>query len=192
MAIIRAYFEDKTFENVDFTLETLPQGEYENCCFVNCNFSNSNLMNIVFAETNFDGCNLSMAKLNNTALRDVKFKDCKLLGLYFEHCNPFLFAVGFENCSLNLSSFYKMKMKKTRFKNCSLHEVDFTEADLSQAVFDNCDLQRATFKQTILLKADFRTSYNYSLDPEANRIKGARFSIAGISGLLDKYDIEIS
>jgi len=38
---------------------------------------------------------------------------------------------------------------------------------------------------------DFRTSVNYSLDPERNRIKKARFSLSGIAGLLDKYDIEI-
>jgi len=50
---------------------------------------------------------------------------------------------------------------------------------------------RAAFENTILEKADFRTSFNYSIDPEKNRIRKARFSLAGISGLLDKYDIEI-
>jgi hypothetical protein len=42
-----------------------------------------------------------------------------------------------------------------------------------------------------LEKADFRTSYNYSINPEVNRIKKAKFSTAGIAGLLCKYDIEI-
>jgi len=32
---------------------------------------------------------------------------------------------------------------------------------------------------------------NYSIDPELNKIKKARFSTQGIAGLLDKYDIEI-
>jgi hypothetical protein len=58
-------------------------------------------------------------------------------------------------------------------------------------MFDNCNLERATFDQTILEKSDLRTSYNYSLDPEINRIKKAKFSILSIAGLLDKYDIEI-
>jgi hypothetical protein len=40
-------------------------------------------------------------------------------------------------------------------------------------------------------KADLRTSYNYSLDPEINRITKAKFSILGISGLLEKYNITI-
>jgi hypothetical protein len=32
---------------------------------------------------------------------------------------------------------------------------------------------------------------NYSIDPDLNKIKKARFSTQGIAGLLDKYDIEI-
>jgi uncharacterized protein YjbI with pentapeptide repeats len=72
-----------------------------------------------------------------------------------------------------------------------LNEVDFTESDLTASIFDNCDLNLATFDNSILEKADLRTSYNYSIDPERNRIKKARFSVAGISGLLDKYDIQI-
>lgn len=84
-----------------------------------------------------------------------------------------------------------MKLKQTVFKNSQLYEVDFTECDLSSASFDNCDLAGAIFKDTILEKADFRTAFNYSIDPELNRIKKAKFSRSGIAGLLDKYDIEI-
>jgi len=62
---------------------------------------------------------------------------------------------------------------------------------LTSSVFDNCNLLQAVFDRTILEKADLRNSYNYSIDPEINRIKKARFSILGISGLLDKYDIDI-
>ncbi len=69
--------------------------------------------------------------------------------------------------------------------------MDFTACDLTDSSFHQCDLTRATFDRTILEKADFRTSYNYTLDPEANRIKKAKFSVAGVSGLLQKYDIVI-
>ena len=92
---------------------------------------------------------------------------------------------------MNFSSFYKLKIKKTIFKACKLLEVEFTETDLSQAVFHNCDLSRAKFENTVLEGADFRTAHNFSIDPEMNRIKKARFSTAGIEGLLDKYGIVI-
>jgi uncharacterized protein YjbI with pentapeptide repeats len=114
-----------------------------------------------------------------------------MLGLRFDTCNAFGLSFSFDGCQLNHSSFYKMKIKKTVFKNTQLHEVDFAEADLSNAVFDNCYLTQAVFDHTIIEKADFRTAYNYSINPENNKIKKAKFSIQGISGLLDKYEIDI-
>ncbi len=187
----RIYIEDQDFDNIDFSKQKLTEAAYENCVFIGCNFSGVNLAKTSFSECRFIDCNLSMVKLSGTTLRDIQFEGCKLLGLHFEDCSDFLFSVSFDNCILNLSSFYKRKLKKTIFKNCSLHEVDFTEADLSLAQFDNCDLNRATFINTNLEKADFRSAYNYTIDPEQNRIKKARFSLDGLAGLLHKYDIEI-
>jgi fluoroquinolone resistance protein len=183
--------EDKTFENIDYSENGLTKGEYENCIFVNCIFSNTDLSNTNFSGCHFSGCNLSMTKLSETAIRDVHFKDCKLLGLHLNKCSEFLFSADFDNCLLKLSSFYKMSIKKTRFKNCSLQEVDFTECDLSGSIFEHCDLTRSVFNRTVLEKVDFRTSYNYSIDPEINRMKKAKFSLVGITGLLDKYDIVV-
>lgn len=185
------YVEEKTFNKDDFTKNALTKGEYEFCTFINCDFSGSDLADIKFSECEFIDCNLSLAKLTKTSFRDVKFRSGKMLGLRFENCSEFGLLFGFENCTLNHSSFYQTKLKKTSFKNSQLREVDFTECDLTGTVFDNCDLTMATFEQTILEKADFRTSFNYSIDPEVNRIKKAKFSLPGIAGLLDKYDIEI-
>ena len=187
----KTFIEEKIFEQADFTSSGLPGGDYENCQFINCDFSNTDLSKINFSECEFLHCNLSLASIVKTGFRDIKFKDSKLLGLHFQDCNEFLFTVDFDNCLLNLSSFYKRKLKKMHFKRSSLQEVDFTEADLTGSVFDNCDLGRATFDHTILEKTDFRTAYNYSINPEINRIKKAKFSSPGIAGLLDKYDIEI-
>jgi uncharacterized protein YjbI with pentapeptide repeats len=79
----------------------------------------------------------------------------------------------------------------TRFKNCELKETDFTECDLMNSIFERCDLMDAKFENTVLEKVDFRTSFNYSINPEINKIKKAKFSLSAIAGLLDKYDIEI-
>lgn len=114
-----------------------------------------------------------------------------MLGLRFENCNQFGLSVSFESCILNHSTFYNLKLKKTSFKDVKLQEADFTGCDLSGSLFDNCDLTKATFESTNIEKADFRTSFNYSIDPESNRIKKAGFSLSGIPGLLEKYDITI-
>jgi fluoroquinolone resistance protein len=187
----KTYFDNLSLDKKDYSDEPLAMGEYDSCHFSNCNFSNSDLSQIIFIDCTFTSCNLSGAKLDKTSFRDDTFKDCKLLGLHFFNCHDFLFAVKFENCNLNLASFYRMKIKKTVFKNCNLQEVDFSEADLSAALFDHCDLALAVFGNTILEKADLRTAYNYSIDPESNYIKKAKFSSQGIAGLLDKYDLEI-
>src|SRR4051812_20030209 len=187
----KIYIEDKIFDKTDFSQEPLQQATYENCSFVNCELSNADLSGMDFIECTFNGCNLSTAKLNNTAFRDVTFKDCKLMGLQFANCDHFLFTVTFDNCILKFSSFYKMKLKKLSFIKCNLVEVDFTEANLSASCFDHCDLAKALFDNTVLEKADLRTAFNYSIDPERNKIKKAKFSMTGIAGLLDKYDIEI-
>ncbi len=186
------YSAGDLFEKADFTKEPLPTGEYEGCRFLNCNFENADLSAIKFIECEFIGCNLSLAKLVKTAFGDVIFRDCKMLGLHFEQSSSFNFTVRFENCTLDHTSFYKVKMKSTLFSNSKLMEVDFTEAVLSRSNFDNCDLQGAKFEQANLEKVDFRTSVNYSIDPQLNMLKRAKFSLTGIQGLLDKYDIEIS
>lgn len=180
------YIQDITFDRND----TLTKGEYENCIFNSCNFADTDLSEFKFIDCTFNRCNFSLAKLNRIAFQDVKFKDCKMLGLRFE-LQRFGLSFSFDGCQLNYSSFYKTKIKKTVFKNSQLQETDFAEADLTSAVFDNCNLTQAIFDHTTLEKTDFRTSYNYSIDPEINRIKKAKFSILGVSGLLDKYDIDI-
>ena len=183
--------ENILFERIDYTTNNLDRGEYENCRFINCNFYGGDISHITFRECTFDSCDFSLAKMKNTALNNIHFVGCKLLGVQFEECDKFLLSLDFENCLLKLAVFYKLKLKKIRFKNCNLQETDFSEADLTAATFDNCDMLRAIFQKSILEKADFRSSFNYSIDPEQNRITKARFSKMGVMGLLDKYRIEI-
>ncbi len=185
------FVENKTFDKVSFKETVLLKGEYENCTFSTCDFSNKDLSNVKFISCKFEHCNLSMALLGNTAFKEVIFTSSKMLGLRFDHCSAMAFEITIDNCILNNSSFYKMKLKSTAFKSSQLEDVDFTECDLTGAIFDNCDLQKAVFDNTILEKTDFTTAFNYSLDPERNRIKKAKFSLNGIAELLSKYNIEI-
>jgi len=118
----------------------------------------------------YDSCRFINCDFSGADLSDIKFLDCEFRG----------------------SNFGLAKLIKTSlFKNSKIIEVDFTDSDLSNSIFDNCDLQRSIFRNTNLENTDFRTSFNYSIDPEVNKIKKAKFSLLSVSGLLDKYDIEI-
>lgn len=185
------YTQDKTFKGNDFSETPLVKGEYEACQFTQCNFANSNLSGSQFIECVFTDCHLSLINLNQTVFRNVQFINCKMLGLRFEQCNEFGRSFSFTGCQLAHSSFYQTNIKKTIFANCDLQECDFTESNITGVVFTNCNLQQAVFDNTVMEKADLRTAYNYSIDPETNRMKKAKFSAHGIAGLLGKYDIEI-
>ena len=84
-----------------------------------------------------------------------------------------------------------MKLNHTVFLKSSLREVDFTETDLRNVIMDQCDLADATFDHANLERANLSTALNYTIDPENNRISGAKFSMPGVTGLLTKYKIEI-
>ncbi|MFN5416586.1 MAG: pentapeptide repeat-containing protein [Flavobacteriia bacterium] len=132
-----------------------------------------------------------MSKIGNVSFKNVTFISSKLLGLHFEQCNLFGFEIHFDNCQINLSSFYKIDLKHCSFKDSSLQEVDFTEVNLAQKSFENCDLLGAIFENTNLEKCDFRSAFNYIIDPQNNKIKKAKFSKEGAIGLLRAFDIVI-
>ena len=164
---------------------------YEGYRFSDCSFGNANLSGLNFMNCVFENCDLSLASLRQTSLKEVRFLRCKLLGIQFGECNKFLLQLGFEQCMIRLSTFCGLNLRNTVFEGCDLQEADFSEADLSGAVFGHCDLHRATFFRSNLEKADFRSAYGYSIPPESNRLKKARFSMPDVLGLLDGYGIEI-
>ena len=185
------FIENTSIEKQDYSQSALAKGEYDNCIFKNCIFSDSDLSNVTFTECEFKDCDLSNVNLKHTVFNDMKFSNCKLLGMQFNHCSDFLFSVEFNECNLNLASFYQMKIKGTKFNSCMLQHVDFTETDLTSSLFNNCDFKAAIFERSILEKSDFRTSFNYVIDPEINKIKKAKFSMPEVLGLLRKYNIEV-
>jgi uncharacterized protein YjbI with pentapeptide repeats len=84
-----------------------------------------------------------------------------------------------------------MKILKIQVFRLRLQEVDFSKTDLSGADFEKCDLSGAIFDDTKLEKADLRSSFNYSIDPDRNKIRKAKFSLEGLPGLLGNFDIII-
>lgn len=187
----KAYTRDEKYDGLNFAEAPLAKGEYEGCVFTACNFSGVDLSGMIFIDCRFEQCDLSMVKLQNTSFQDVVFKGCKQLGLRFDECSKMILSFSFDGCVLNFSVFVKLKLKGTVFKDCQLREADFGECDLTNANFSNCDLASAVFENTLLEGADFRTAYNFSIDPEINKVRKARFSAQGLAGLLDKYKIVV-
>ncbi len=183
------YFEDQTYDGLQ---GGLPFGEYENCQFKNCDFQSLDFSKFIFIDCTFVNCNLTMVKTDNLALRDIVFEGSKLMGFRFDLCNTLGLSVSFTSCVVDHSSFFGVKVKKTRFKDSSLQSVDFTGADATEVVFENCNLADAHFERTQLVKADFRKAYNFTIDPEINVMKKARFLSQDLGRLLTKYGLDVS
>ena len=182
---------DKEFRQINGS--NLPEGvnDFENCEFRSCDFSTANFSRFRFTDCTFLDCNLSMMKVSSTSLQSVLFRDCKMLGIHFDDLNSFGIVIGFENCVLNHSTFYKLNLKKSPFNNCELQECDFSECDLSGANFSGSNLHNAKFDRTNLEGTDFSASSNFSIHPVQNRIKGAKFSRDGLQGLLTDFGIKV-
>lgn len=189
--MINKYTNNTTLNNQDYSSLDLTSQDFDQCIFNNCSFQSSQLLKTSFIECEFNGCDFSTANLQMTGFKKVIFRGCKLLGLQFNQCNTFLLELLFDDCILDFASFYKLSLKGLKIQNCSLKEVDFTEANLQGVIFNNCDLTGAIFKQSNLEKVDFRTARNFSIDPEENRIRDARFFQGDLEGLLYKYNIKV-
>ncbi|SHI39718.1 Uncharacterized protein YjbI, contains pentapeptide repeats [Hymenobacter daecheongensis DSM 21074] len=187
-----AYFPaENVFERWDATQLLRHGREFEQCHFIGGDFSGANLGNLLFVDCLFERCNLASASLNGTSLQNVAFEACKLSGVQFGACRDMLFGVHFDQCPMPYTSFYGRKMPHTRFHDCVLTEADFESADLTEAVFRECSLAGARFERTQLSGADFTTATGFFIDPELNPLRNARFALAGLPGLLGKYELLI-
>lgn len=183
------YFLDVEYKNHDYGVEEMNFKEFECCTFTNCTFSACNFIDVTFIDCVFNDCVFSKGRINHVALRTVTFNGCEIKEVNFAMCSKLIFEVRFNNCILDFSKFYALKIKGTPFIDCSLIAVDFMAADLSNAIFENCDLYRTEFAQANANKVDFRTSRNYTIDPKTTKLKKAAFALEGLKGLLFKHDI---
>jgi len=183
------YIIEEQFTNKLYAEDEIMYRDFERCTFTNCDLSGCNYLGTAFIDCVFINCNFYEAKINYVSLRDVQFNGCNFTGVNFSMCDALLFSFGFTDCKLDYTKFYTLKLKGTVFTNCTLTAVDFMKADITDVIFDNCNLHKSVFIDTIANKADFTTSYNYTMDPEKNKLKKAKFSQAGLKGLLEKYEI---
>jgi uncharacterized protein YjbI with pentapeptide repeats len=185
------YLLDKEYLLQIFEKEALNFKEFECCTFTNCDFSLCHFIAVTFIECTFNNCTFSGAQINHVAFRTVIFNLCEIKEVNFSMCDKLIFEVVFNKCILDFSKFYALNLQGTPFTNCSLVAVDFMETDLSKVIFDNCDLYRTEFSKAKANKCNFKTSYNFTIDPKKTTLKKAIFSKKELKGLLFTHDIHV-
>ncbi len=139
----------------------------------------------------FDHCEVTSPKLINTTIHGTTFKECKLLGADFTRCNSHLFTIAFSDCLIDTCNFSSLKLYRTPFHNCTIRETRFVSTILTEADFDRSEFSNTIFHQCNLQKANFHTARHYAIDPTANDIKGAKFSLPEAMSLLSGLGIEL-
>jgi len=171
-------------------LAAMPQ-HLEDCRFERCELDGLDLSEKKFEECTFHDCYFKANNLTKTAFQNVTFEKCKLTGLDFEPCSSMLLDMTFVDSTLSICSFRGVGLKDMKCRVSEFDECDFSEADLQGVIFDRCSLKRSTFDQSDLKKADFREATDFDINPEWNKMKGARFSSSNLIGLLRKYGLKV-
>lgn len=183
--------EEQVIKSKDFSKKSLEGRVFTSCSFNSCDFSESILCNAKFCSCIFVNCNLSLPKLEGCRFQDAQFIECKIVGAEFFKCEKSFFSTSFKKCLLQYCNFSDLNMKNTSFNGSHLKENHFTNTFLSGADFTDVDLSGTIFHNCDLCKADFSSAMRYDIDPRANKIKKAKFSLPEAVGLLRGFDITI-
>jgi uncharacterized protein YjbI with pentapeptide repeats len=82
-------------------------------------------------------------------------------------------------------------MKHSRFVESVIRGTDFINVDLEGSDFSGSDLQDSRFHNAVLENANFVGAGNYYIDPTANKLKKAKFSVPEVLSLLARFEIKV-
>ena len=188
-----SHYHDQDFRNLNLDGLRLIESEFHDCRFESCSFAESILLSCRFVACEFVECDLSLARVTGSAFSACRFVDSRVLGVDWTQADwsgvSLGQPIGFERCALSHSTFIGLSLPGVQIKECLAADVDFREADLSGADFSQSDLTESLFNNTNLSKSDLRTARNYTIAPEQNTLKGARFSLPEAMSLLFNMDI---
>jgi uncharacterized protein YjbI with pentapeptide repeats len=142
-----------------------------------------------FNDCAFEKCNLSNIAVKNTSFNNISFVNSKIMWCKFVDLNHFLSNFNFKDCNISLSSFYWLNLKNVYFEDSEIKETDFTNANLEGSKILYSDLEKSIFLNTNLKKTDLTGTYNFSINPNLNKLEKTKFSREYSIWLLQYFDI---
>jgi uncharacterized protein YjbI with pentapeptide repeats len=184
------FFADVTFADLALEAADLRGKELQRCTFRRCKLPESRWARAKLEDCVFEHCDLTRMAPQELGLRGVTFKDTKLMGVDWTDTGPHP-NVTFEGCDLRYASFVKMRLRGTKFLRCMAREANFLEVDLTEADFTDTDLSDSTIKGCTLIKANLAHAVGLRLDPQLNKVKGARLSLEAAVLLVQSFGIVV-
>ncbi len=182
-------FETQEFTQKNFSLHIFEGDSYVDCTFKGCQFNEADLGGAAFSNCRFENCNLSLVKVAACRFHQITFLETKFVGVQFYTCEKKFFTLNAIGCILDNCNFSDLKMKRARFDRSKIKECYYLRSDLTEASFAEADLAGTIFHECNLARADFRGAINYNVDPKANQIKKAKFTMPEAMALLSHFDI---
>jgi len=196
------FTDGQQYDGETFRKRALPDREWSgidwtDCVFDRCIFTGGRFAHCAFAGCRFTGCDLSLIQPRHTTFQDTQFTDCKLVGVDWTLTRgraevKFPLGVGFTRCILDYATFFGLSLAGVTLADCIARETDFREANLTGANLRGTDCTSALFHHTLLTRADLTGAHDYTIDPAANTITGAKFSLPDALALLAGFDIVIT
>jgi fluoroquinolone resistance protein len=184
------FFADVIFSDLALATADLSGKELARCTFRRCKLPESRWARTRLEDCVFEDCDLTGMVPQELALRGVSFRGTKLMGVDWTELAKFPDA-SFERCDLRYASFVKQRLRTTRFVGCMAREASFLEVDLTEADFTDTDLTGATIRDCALGKTNFARATGVFLDPQHNKVKGARIAIAAAILLVQSFGIVV-
>jgi fluoroquinolone resistance protein len=185
--------EDAEIKGQDYAGKEIKFKEIIDTKFIRCTFTDAFFNECRFKNCAFIQCDLSMMRVKSSRFADVQFEKCKTVGINWTEASwekgGFFRLIDFDDCALNYSSFFGLKLHKMKMTKCTALEVDFGEADLTGAVFSHTDFSGSIFMHTNLTEADFVNAANYTISAKNNTLKKTKFSLPEAMSLLRSLDI---
>jgi len=164
--------------------------ELARCTFRRCKLPESRWSRTKLEDCLFEDCDLTGMAPQELALRGVAFKGTKLMGVDWTDLGK-LPDVSFERCDLRYASFVKQRLRATRFVGCVAREASFLEVDLTEADFTDSDLTGSTIRGCSLGKTNFSRATGVFFEPQHNKVKGVRISLAAAVLLAQSFGMVV-
>jgi len=181
-------YEDRHFASLSCQDAELKDIEFFQCRFDGCQFLRTSFRKCRFEQCTFEKCDLSLLKVLESSFVGVRFLHTKMLGIdWTQAATPLTLA--FHGSNISHSTFTRLSVQRMEMVECVAREVDFTGTNLTSANLGKTDFLGSRFVDTDLSYADFSKAVNYSIDPRANRLKKAVFSLPEAVSLLSAFNI---
>jgi fluoroquinolone resistance protein len=186
-------FFDEQFHGLKLEQAIIHSSKFENCSFVYCNFNGASFLSCRFIDCNFYSCDLSLLQVANCNITKINIESCKAIGINWTKANwsdsALTNRINFAESTINHSTFIGLYLSNIKIINCIVHDVDFRETNLTKADLSGSDLTKSIFGNTILSGADLNQARNYQINPCANKLSGAKFTLPEALALLYSMDI---